>query len=186
MKKAEELLAICRELSEDAEFVSGEDIEKLAELIIKSNRIFIAGAGRSGFAARAFANRLMHLGLTVFFVGETTTPSKQANDLLIIGSGSGETGSLVTMANKASGQNASVATITIYPQATIGALSKVTVKLPGSTNKSDIDSGKVSIQPMGSSFEQLSLLVYDSLIMILMKKLNKTGDEMFKNHANLE
>ena len=90
------------------------------------------------------------------------------------------------MANKASGQNASVATITIYPQATIGALSKVTVKLPGSTNKSDIDSGKVSIQPMGSSFEQLSLLVYDSLIMILMKKLNKTGDEMFKNHANLE
>jgi len=39
---------------------------------------------------------------------------------------------------------------------------------------------------MGNAFEQMSWIVYDAVIMILMKKLGKTEEEMFKNHANLE
>lgn len=42
-------------------------MEKFADAILKADRILVAGAGRSGFVARAFANRLMHMGLTVFF-----------------------------------------------------------------------------------------------------------------------
>jgi D-arabinose 5-phosphate isomerase GutQ len=42
---------------------------------MRAKRIFVAGAGRSSFAARAFSNRLMHLGFSVWFVGEPTTPS---------------------------------------------------------------------------------------------------------------
>lgn len=60
-------------------------MEKFADAILKADRIFVAGAGRSGFVARAFANRLMHMGLTVFFVGEPTTPAIKAGDLLVIG-----------------------------------------------------------------------------------------------------
>ena len=33
------------------------------------------GAGRSGLVAKAFAMRLMHLGLEAFVVGETITPA---------------------------------------------------------------------------------------------------------------
>ena len=32
-------------------------MEKFADAILKADRIFVAGAGRSGFVARAFANR---------------------------------------------------------------------------------------------------------------------------------
>ena len=46
----------------------------------------------------------MHLGYTVYFVGEPTTPSIQEGDLLILGSGSGNTASLVSNAKKAKDQ----------------------------------------------------------------------------------
>lgn len=91
---------ILEELTENAKHISSSSLEKFANEIIKARHIFVAGAGRSGFVARGFANRLMHLGLEVFFVGEPTTPAIE-KDLLIISSGSGETDSLIVMANKA-------------------------------------------------------------------------------------
>ena len=95
------LKSILQELTENEKRVSQDEMEKFADAILKADRIFVAGAGRTGFVARAFANRLMHMGMTVFFVGEPTTPAIKAGDLLVIGSGSGETGSLVVMAQKA-------------------------------------------------------------------------------------
>ena len=92
---------ILEELTENAKHISSSSLEKFANEIIKARHIFVAGAGRSGFVARGFANRLMHLGLEVFFVGEPTTPAIEKKDLLIISSGSGETDSLIVMANKA-------------------------------------------------------------------------------------
>lgn len=53
--------------------MDAEQLKGVEELIVKAKRIFVGGAGRSGFAARGFANRLMHLGYTVYFVGEPTT-----------------------------------------------------------------------------------------------------------------
>ena len=102
---------ILEELTENAKHISSSSLEKFADEIIKARHIFVAGAGRSGFVARGFANRLMHLGLEVFFVGEPTTPAIEVKDLLIISSGSGETDSLVVMANKAREAGASVVTV---------------------------------------------------------------------------
>lgn len=41
-------------------------------------------------------------------------------------------------------------------------------------------------QPMGSTFEQLSLLTYDSIIYSLMEDLNQTPESMKNRHANIE
>ena len=158
---------ILEELTENAKHISSSSLEKFANEIIKARHIFVAGAGRSGFVARGFANRLMHLGLEVFFVGEPTTPAIEKKDLLIISSGSGETDSLIVMANKAKKAGASVVTVTIHPEASIGKVCE-------------------SCIVMGNAFEQMSWIVYDAVIMILMKKLGKTEEEMFKHHANLE
>ena len=73
---------ILEELTENAKHISSSSLEKFANEIIKARHIFVAGAGRSGFVARGFANRLMHLGLEVFFVGEPTTPAIEKKDLL--------------------------------------------------------------------------------------------------------
>ncbi len=180
------LSAILKELEDNAKLISAEELVQFAEVIQKAKRVFVAGAGRSGFAARAFSNRLMHLGLTVYFVGEPTTPAIKEGDLLVIGSGSGETGSLVTMANKAKRAGAGVITVTIHPEASIGTLADACICIPGATPKSGLTDTAASIQPMGNAFEQMSWLVYDAVVMILMDKLEKTEEEMFRLHANLE
>ena len=65
---------IILELQNAATQVDEEQVEKFADAIIAAKNIFVAGAGRSGFAARGFANRLLHLGFHVAFVGDPTTP----------------------------------------------------------------------------------------------------------------
>lgn len=186
MAEAVILKKILEELMENAKQIRQEELEQFADKIQEGNRIFVAGAGRSGFVARAFSNRLMHLGLTVYFVGEPTTPSIQKGDLLMIVSGSGETGSLKVMAEKAKKQEAMVAVITIFPQASIGSMADAVIQVPGVTPKSELESATTSVQPMGNAFEQTTWLICDNIIMILMERMGRTQEEMFSLHANLE
>lgn len=182
------LLIILDELVVDAARVDGEQVQALITAIRESARVFIAGAGRSGFAARAFANRLAHTGVPTYFVGEPTTPPITAGDLLVIGSGSGTTPSLVAMAQKARTLNAHVATLTIHPENSIGALADVVVTVPGITHKTDTVAAEQAptIQMTGSSFEQLSWLIYDSIIIALRDQTGQSNDDLFARHANLE
>lgn len=180
------LSGILAELTENAKHIAPESLEQFASVLLAGKRIFVAGAGRSGFVARAFSNRLMHLGFTVYFVGEPTTPAITAGDVLVIGSGSGETGSLVVMAQKAHKIGARIATLTIHPEASIGRLADAAVVIPGATPKSELGDTVKSFQPMGNAFEQMSWLVCDAIVMILMDKLGRSADEMFRLHANLE
>lgn len=181
------LNAILAELAGYAHEVKEEDIEQAVEQIVQARHIFLAGAGRSGFIARAFANRLMHLGLSVSFVGEPTTPPIGEGDLLIIGSGSGTTSGLVVMAEKAKKMGAKILTITISPQKTIGQMADAVIVLPGTTRTSVVEQKQTgSIQPVGSMFEQLCWLTYDAMVMTLMERLGQSKEDLLARHANLE
>ena len=83
--------------------VNESQLDALGEAILSADRIFVTGAGRSLLALRAIAMRFMHLGLTAYVVGDVTTPAFGAGDLLIAGSGSGTTGSVVRVAEKSTG-----------------------------------------------------------------------------------
>lgn len=186
--RSETLHNIVEEISQYSEKVDARQIQNVAQLCQQANRIFVAGAGRSGFAARGFANRLMQLGKVAYFVGETTTPAIKKGDLLLLGSGSGSTSSLVIDAKKAQEKGASIATLTIYPNAEIGRIADALIVIPGETPKnesSDKDTAH-SIQPMGSLFEQLSWLTYDTIVIEMMKLSGETATTMFNRHANLE
>lgn len=176
---------ILKELEQILGLVAQKPTEVLAETILQSNRIFLAGAGRSGLMAKAFAIRLMHMGLTVFIVGETVTPALGQHDLLLLASGSGETGSLVSMANKCKNIQAKLAVITIVPQSTIGRMADVVVEIPASVKEKSADNS-ISLQPMGSLFEQTLLLLADAVILRLMEIKKIQADSMFVRHANLE
>lgn len=180
------LLSIIEELAQDAKQVDQEQLNQVEKLILDAKRVFIVGAGRSGFAARAFSNRLMHLGFDSRFVGEPTTPSIRKGDLLIIGSGSGKTESLVTMAKKAKSEEAKLATITISPEGEIGSMADAYIQIPGISSRGPVVEKAPSIQPNGSSFEQLAWLVYDSMIIDLKKQTNQEQGDMDHRHANME
>lgn len=172
---------ILNELKQNSQNVNDNDFQSFIKEIVKAHHIYLLGKGRSGLVISAFANRLMHLGFSVSLVGEITSPHTSAGDLLIIGSGSGETPSLVSIAQIAKKEKIRLALITTNEKSTIASLADSIVVLPGASKLS----GK-SKQPMGTAFEQLSFLAYDAIILELMKILNEKSDRMFQRHANFE
>lgn len=180
------LSTIVHELAVAAEQVDESRLVRLAEACEQASRLFVAGAGRSGFVARALANRLMHLGFDVSFVGEPTTPPIDAGDLLIVVSGSGRTTGLVALVRQARHVGAGIATVTLDAEAPIGAASGVCVVLPGTTRLAPGSGGPASIQPVGSLFEQLAWLTCDALVVLLRDRGGRTNDDLIARHANLE
>ena len=172
-------------LNELQEILTAVDEKSTTELIKKietAKRIYLAGAGRSLLMIRSFAMRLMHLGHETYVVGETTTPAVRAGDLVIFGSGSGETGALKNMAEKAKGIGATIALITYSPQSTIGRLADVMVEIP-------IGMTAVKLQPSGSSFEQSMLILFDALVLsVYNDEYNEQDIDAFIKirHANME
>lgn len=176
---------IIAELSRVLRDIPEESVERLAEGILASRKIFVAGAGRSGLMMKALAMRLMHAGFEAYVVGETITPAIAKEDMLIIGSGSGETSSLLSMAGKVRSIGASLALATISPASSIGKLADIVIPIPASP-KERADGGTVTVQPMGSLFEQSILLLFDALILHLMDHQKLGSSAMFGKHANLE
>lgn len=182
MKYAQQIID---ELQRSISQINEEEAERMVMLLLQSGKVFVAGAGRSGLMGRAFAMRLMHAGKEVYIVGETVTPGIEKGDVLVLGSGSGETKGLISMAEKAKEIGAEVVAVTITPDSTIGRLASYTVKLPGSPK--DQASGSYStIQPMASLFEQTMLVFFDAVILRMMEKTGQTTKQMFGKHANLE
>ena len=126
--------------------------------IDNAERIFVAGAGRSGLVARFFAMRLMHCGYCVYMVGEIVTPSLKKNDLLIIISGSGHTETLIPLAKKAKILGALIALISMKNASSIGNSADMVFPI-GNLNTSSFD--VIDGMPMGSVFE-LSTLVFSN------------------------
>ncbi|MNO28735.1 3-hexulose-6-phosphate isomerase [compost metagenome] len=176
---------IVNELQRSVAQLGAAEAEQMAGLLLRSGKVFVAGAGRSGLMGRAFAMRLMHAGKEAYVVGETVTPGIGAEDVLVLGTGSGETASLLSMAGKAKAVGAAVVAVTITPESSIGRLADHIVKLPGAP-KEQADGGRMTIQPMASLFEQTLLLFYDAVILRMMEETGQTSARMFGNHANLE
>jgi 6-phospho-3-hexuloisomerase len=130
--------------------------------------------------------RLMHLGLPVYVVGETITPNITQADMLLIGSGSGSTGSLVVMAQRAQAIGAKIGLITILEKSPIGQIADIVLTVPAPSSKIEAELEFQSVQPMGSLFEQSLALTLDALILTMMSTTDIDADTMFTRHANLE
>lgn len=187
MRAKEYLEDILEELHTNSEQISEEQLENLCDLIQNAHHIFLAGAGRSGVVIRGFASRLMHLGYSVSVVGEISSPHSAKGDLVIIASGSGQTESLLAIAKKSKSAGVKIALVTMDAQSAIGVLSDSVVVLPGSSPKlKNAGAQKESFQPMGSAFEQLCFLVFDTIVLKLMERTGQDSKEMFARHADFE
>lgn len=171
-----------------------DNIKKAIDVLTSSDNVFVMGMGRSGLVAKAFAMRLMHLGISVYVVGETITPAITKNDSLLAISGSGETSTIVSTAKIVKKRNAKLIAITSYPNSTVGKLSDHIIYIKGRTKidseqnyiKRQINGRHQSLAPMGTLFEVTSLIFLDGLIAELMHKMQKTEDDLKEKHNVLE
>ncbi|HII81331.1 MAG TPA: SIS domain-containing protein, partial [Methanosarcina sp.] len=79
--------------------------------------------------AKAFAMRLMHLGFTVYVVGETTTPAVRSQDVVIAISGSGETRSIANLGRIVKDIGSTLITVTSKKESTLGKISDIVMVL---------------------------------------------------------
>lgn len=186
MNNVEYANVVLNELSQTLTKVNIESAENFIDHIIKSEEIFCAGTGRSGFQVKGFAMRLMHMGIKSYVVGETCTPNIKSDGLLVICSGSGETKSIINHAEKAKEVGAKIVLITVNSKSTVAKLADVIIEIPAPSPKSKRQGDVVSIQPMGSLFEQSDGLFMDIIIRMLMDRKHMDSNTMFGRHANME
>ncbi|GAB3618458.1 SIS domain-containing protein [Okibacterium endophyticum] len=159
-------------------------IAQITAALTDAQRVFVLGAGRSGLALRMTGMRLMHLGLTVHIVGETTTPAIGPGDVLLVASGSGTTGGIVRGAESAIDAGATVVAITTNAQSPLAAAAAVTVVVPAA-GKLNRDTDR-SQQYAGTLFEQAVVVVGDAIFHAHWARSGATADDLWPRHANLE
>ncbi|WP_019155402.1 6-phospho-3-hexuloisomerase [Robertmurraya massiliosenegalensis] len=165
--------------------VDEHSLEEVAALLASGKRIFVIGEGRSGFMAKSFAMRLMHLGANTFVVGETTTPSIEAEDMLVAVSGSGKTKSVVWTAEKASSVGCEVVAITTDSNSELASHASFAVVVPATTKYRNSETEQ-SIQPLGTLFDQSVHIILDAVCYLYSKVSSLEHDEVFRRHSNLE
>ncbi|MBT2512346.1 6-phospho-3-hexuloisomerase [Arthrobacter sp. ISL-30] len=178
------LLLIQDEIQRTGAGVDPAQVAALAAELKAADRIFVTGAGRSGLVLKMAAMRLMHLGLTVHVVGETTAPAIRTGDLLLAASGSGTTPSVVKAAETAASQGARVAAYSTNTTSPLAAVADVVAVIPAA-RKTDHGSA-VSRQYSGSLFEQVLFLATEAVFQSLWDEDAAAPEELWLRHANLE
>jgi 6-phospho-3-hexuloisomerase len=174
-------------------------ISKMVDMLVdfyqnKQGRILVMGAGRSGLVGRAFAMRLLHLGYNAYVLGETIVPAIREGDIVIAISGSGKTKLIVTAAEAAKEAKARLIAVTSYPDSPLGRLADLVIEVPGRTkysNETDYFARQIlgmtePLAPLGTLFEDTTMIVLDGIVAELMIRLKKTEEDLRLVHANIE
>jgi 6-phospho 3-hexuloisomerase len=162
--------------------VKRSEVDALINEIESAKKIFVYGAGRSGYVARAFAQRLMQTGSQAFFVGETSTPAGGKGDLLIIVTGSGTTPSVITTVETAKKLGLRVFAVSSNREGAAQKGSDNILVVPGKTKLLE----RQSYAPFTSLFDIASLTVLDGITAELMLLRGLTDKNIGTTHANLE
>ena len=173
------------EIEQAAHRVDEADVRRLADAVMAAPRVVVAGEGRSGFIAKAFAMRLMHLGIPVHVVGETTTPSVADGDLLVGVSGSGTTAGTVRAAEAAVAAGAHVHAVTTDRTSALAEAARDVLLLPAATKHRR--AGEVpTVQPLSSLFDQVAHVALDVACLMIATDRDVDNAAAASAHANTE
>lgn len=182
MSKLKEILLEAKEVLERVDETA---VTETAVLLAGGKRIFVVGEGRSGLMAKSFAMRMMHLGATVYVIGETITPSISSGDILVAVSGSGTTHGVVWTAQKARELGAFVIALTTDDGSPLGRSASRLLTIPAAT-KHRREGERRSVQPLGSLFDQCVHLVLDSVCLSYAELRGVDHAAAYKQHSNVE
>jgi len=176
---------ILHEIRNALQKVDRDALAKLVSDIQKADDVFFIGVGRVMMSLEAICKRLTHLGIRAHCVGEITEPAIKKTDLLIIGSGSGESIVPVAIAKKAKEFNAKIVHIGSNPNGSVSMYVNYMVRIPVQTRLYLEDEIKSS-QIMTSLFEQTLLILGDTIAQIIADNSQTDFHELWQYHANLE
>lgn len=176
---------VLKELEVSLSSIKEEEVERLIDIVLNSEKVFFVGVGRVLLSLQAMAKRWAHLGINTHFVGEITEPAITPRDVLIVGSGSGTTLFPAGIAKKAHDIGAKVVHIGSNPNSELKDIVEFMVRIPVRTKyylEDEIDSK----QPMTSLFEQSLLLLGDIVAKMIIDRRHLDMKGLWQYHANLE
>ncbi|MBR6024444.1 MAG: SIS domain-containing protein [Methanobrevibacter sp.] len=147
--------------------------------------IFLVGAGRSGFVAKAFAMRLMHLGYYVYVVGETITPWINDGDIIITVSKSGKSNSITEIIGDSELDNVKFLSICGSEDCDLAGISDAKIiieSLPQNCIELEGDLDPLELILMGCAFEISAFIILDALVCELMQNLNLREKDLKDYH----
>lgn len=156
------------------EAIEGASAADFRQRIQVARQVFVAGAGRTGYIARCFAMRLMHLGLPVHVVGEATAPAPTHQDLLLLFSGTGETLSTCEVASRAADRHVPMSAVTANPDSRLARTAGSSLVIPA------VEGGRF---PLGTLFESALFGFLDATVLALKDEMRVRDDEMSARHA---
>lgn len=177
-------IVLC-EISTACSSINEKQVDQLVEAILNSKKVFFIGVGRVFLSLMAFSKRLNHIGISAYCVGDINEPAITDQDLLIVGSGSGESLVPLSIARKAKIYNAKVVHIGSNPDSSMKDLADLFVRIPVKTKlnlSGEIDSKQI----MSSLFEQSLYLLGDIVSLMIAFQLDKDIKSLWQYHANLE
>jgi 6-phospho-3-hexuloisomerase len=186
---AKRAVAVIDTLREILDGVSETETEALIGELLRvwreNKKVYIIGAGRANLIMRTFAMRLMQIGFRSCVVFDTSTPAMEAGDLLIAGTGSGTTETVVVIARQARALGARLALFSKSADSALAQEADAVVQIP---------TGRCTqkLQSKGSEFEQSLFILCDSIGVELMERLGCINDvseiDRFIKilHANLQ
>lgn len=172
------------EIIRAAERISQQQVQSVVDEILRARRVFVCGTGRSLLMMKALAMRLMHVGLEAYVVGETTTPAIEPGDVLIAGSGSGQTRTTVTFVQAGAAEGARTIAVTAHADSPVAQACDIALTIPAPITGTPAP--QLSAQPPGSLFEQCLLVLCDALVLEVMQRRGTTLQEMRTRHTKLE
>lgn len=174
------------ELQETMGSVQEKDVSQLVDEICRADKVFVVGVGRVLLMLQAFAKRLNHLGIRANFVGAIDEPAITDKDILLVGSGSGESVFPLAIVKLAKKYQATVIHIGSNPQSAMTTYEDLFIRIPCAT-KLNLKGEIQSRQIMSSLFEQSLMLLLDVVSIMLAEKM-KIDDlhSLWQYHANLE
>lgn len=154
--------------------------------LVNNRRFFLLASGRSAFILQCFATRLVHLGAEVYIVTNLASmPSLRKKDILIVLSGSGTTGIVVSLLNNYVNtiKPYGIVTITSHPETIIGRVGDITIKLKGRSKRDKAYGDTAVLAPEGTMFEIAAFSYLDAIIAELAIKMGKTNEDMLEKHS---
>lgn len=182
---AETAHSILQEIDASLQALSRADIATLVDAIADAKQVFLVGAGRSRILLEAFCMRLNHLGFKAYMAGGLPCPPAGEGDLIVASSGSGTSGSVISVLTKgrSSGARVIMFTASSAELATLQADVAIRISAPnGLVNPGE----QRSMQPMRSLFEQTVFVCCEAVVSVLKSRTGISDEAMAQRHANLE
>ena len=169
--------SILGELNDVMNRLKEENIQELVEEILRFDRIFIVGAGRTGKVMECFAVRLSQMGFDCHFVGYPTNPPIRGGELLVVGSRTGRTAYTLAVTRRAKEMGAELFVICGAPRSPLARMTSRKILIPSE--------GVRKLQPLGNLFEQSLLLLLDTVAIEIMYRKKLTPKDLALGHGNL-